>query len=80
MVSFRDILVTVIRPLLSGLVAALPAFAVYWFTLPVLPTFPRLLLECSILVIVYTAMLFYAMGQKSFYLDVPEWISETFHR
>jgi PST family polysaccharide transporter len=69
-VSFRDILVTVIRPLLSGLVAAIPGVAVYWFALPVLPTFPRLLLECSILVIAYTAMLFYAMGQKSFYLDV----------
>ena len=69
-VSFRDILLTVSRPLVSGLAAAVPALGVYWFSLPLLPTLPRLLLEGSILVIVYTAMLFYAMGQKRFYLDV----------
>jgi PST family polysaccharide transporter len=69
-VSVRDIVLTVSRPLLSGIVAAVAAFGVYWFSLPLLSTLPRLVLEVSILVIVYTAMLFYAMGQKRFYLDV----------
>jgi PST family polysaccharide transporter len=69
-ISLGDILLTVSRPLISGLVAGIPAFAVYWLTFPFLPTLPRFLLEGSMLSIVYTAMLFYAMGQKSFYLDV----------
>lgn len=69
-VSFRDILLTVSRPLLSGLVAAAPALGVYWLSLPLLSTLPRLLLEGGILFVVYIAMLFYAMGQKTFYLDV----------
>jgi PST family polysaccharide transporter len=69
-VSFKDILLAVSRPLFSGLVAAIPAFGVYWLTLPFLPTFPRLLLECATLCFAYIAMLLYVMGQKRLYMDV----------
>jgi O-antigen/teichoic acid export membrane protein len=69
-VSLRDVLVTVSRPLVSGLGAALIAFVVHHLTLPFLSTFPRLLAEGLTLMIVYTLILFYGMGQKALYLDV----------
>ncbi|HZQ18228.1 MAG TPA: lipopolysaccharide biosynthesis protein [Terriglobales bacterium] len=69
-ISLRDILLTVSRPLLSGIVAALPAFLMYLFSLTIMPALPRLLLETCILLLVYAAMLFYVMGQKRFYVDL----------
>jgi PST family polysaccharide transporter len=68
-VSFRDILMTVSRPLLSGVVAAVPALAVH-LLLPSLSPLFRLFLESGVLVALYAAVLFYPMGQKRFYLDL----------
>ena len=69
-VSLRDILVTVRRPLFSGLVGAGLAFAVHQVCVPIMPPLPRLIIAGIVLLAVYVAMLFYVMGQKAFYLDV----------
>lgn len=69
-VSFRDILLTVSRPLVSGIVAAAVAFAVQFFCLQSLTPLPRLILEGTVLLGVYLGMLLYVMGQKPIYVDV----------
>jgi O-antigen/teichoic acid export membrane protein len=69
-ISFRDIMLTVRRPLLSGAVAAVCAAGIQFFfgqsLIPVL----RLALGGTVLLGVYLGMLLYVMGQKTFYLDV----------
>lgn len=69
-VSLGDILVTVKRPLVSGLAGAGLAFAIHHLCVPIMPPLPRLVIAGTILMAVYVAMLFYVMGQKTFYLDV----------
>jgi hypothetical protein len=69
-VSLRDILVTVRRPLLSGLAGAAAAFAVHYVCVPLMPPLPRIAIAGIVLSAVYMAMLFYVMGQKAFYLDI----------
>jgi PST family polysaccharide transporter len=69
-VSLRDILVTVRRPLFSGLVGAAIAFAVHHVCVALMPPLPRLVIAGIVLLGVYVAMLFYVMGQKAFYVDI----------
>jgi hypothetical protein len=69
-VSLRDILVTVRRPLFSGLVGAAIAFAVHHVCVALMPPLPRLVIAGIVLLAVYVAMLFYVMGQKAFYVDI----------
>ncbi len=69
-VSLRDILVTVSKPLLSGLVGAAVAFAVHRLCIPLMPALPRVVIAGVVLLIVYVGMLFYVMGQKALYMDV----------
>jgi O-antigen/teichoic acid export membrane protein len=69
-ISFRDILLVVSRPLLSGIVAAALAFVLQFFCGHLLPPLPRLILESIILVGIYVGMLLYVMGQKAFYLNL----------
>lgn len=69
-VSLRDVLVTVSRPLVSGLVGAALAVGVHQLCLPVMGPLPRTLIAGSVLVSVYVGMLFYVMGQKALYMDV----------
>jgi O-antigen/teichoic acid export membrane protein len=69
-ISVRDVLLAVRRPVLSAMVAAAVAFAVQFFYGPLLPALPRLVLGGSILLSVYLWMLLYVMGQKAFYLDL----------
>lgn len=69
-VSLRDILVTVSRPLLSGLVAAALAFGIHHLCVPLMPPLPRVVIAGVVLLAVYTGMLFYVMGQKALYMDV----------
>jgi O-antigen/teichoic acid export membrane protein len=69
-VSFRDILVAVSRPLLSGVVAAAFAFGVQLLYGHLLPPLPRLVVGVTVLLGVYLGMLMYVMGQKAFYLDL----------
>jgi O-antigen/teichoic acid export membrane protein len=69
-ISFRDIMLTIRRPLLSGIVAAGFAAAVQFLFVQSLVPILRLLLEGTTLLGVYLGMLLYVMGQKAFYMDV----------
>jgi PST family polysaccharide transporter len=69
-ISVRDVLQTLVRPLLSGLVAALPPFALQLFYGHMLSPLLRVVLGGTIFFIIYFGMLLYVMGQKSFYLDL----------
>jgi len=69
-ISVRDILVTVSRPLLSGIVAAALALGLQFSYGPFLSPLPRLLLGVALLLAAYLGMLLYVMGQKLFYVDL----------
>jgi O-antigen/teichoic acid export membrane protein len=69
-ISFTDVIATVKRPLVSGLVAAALALVVRVFCGEATPMLARLFLEGSVLFGAYVTMLLYAMGQKSFYVDL----------
>ena len=68
--SVRDILRTVSRPLLSGIVAAGLAFGLQFWYSPFLSPLPRLVLGVALVLAGYLGMLLYVMGQKLFYLDL----------
>jgi O-antigen/teichoic acid export membrane protein len=69
-ISFRDIVRTASRPLLSGVVAGVLAFAAQsLFGLSMSPL-PRLVLGVTILLAAYAGMLLYVMGQKTLYLNL----------
>jgi len=69
-VSLRDILVTVRRPLLSGVVAAGVAFGLQFYYGHLLSPLPRLALGVTILCVVYLLMLMYVMKQKELYMEI----------
>ena len=69
-ISFADILNVVKRPVISAIVAAVPAFAMQFEYGRGLPPLARLIMGCSILFGLYAAMLLYVMGQKVFYLEL----------
>jgi PST family polysaccharide transporter len=69
-ISFRDILLAVSRPLASSVVAGGVAFgvrAVYGYSFS---PFPRLALESTVLLVTFVAMLLFVTGQKTLYLDL----------
>jgi PST family polysaccharide transporter len=69
-VSFRDLLETLARPMIAGVVAAAPAYGVgLWCGSAMLPV-ARLAATLTTLSIVYVVMLLYALGQKQFYFDI----------
>lgn len=69
-ISLSDIFKVATQPFLSGIMAATVAFAVQLYCGQSLSAFTRLVLEGSILLIVYGLILLYVMGQKAFYLDL----------
>jgi PST family polysaccharide transporter len=69
-VSFKDIVITVSRPLLSGVVAAAVTFGLVSFYGELLPALARLIVGGAVLLAVYLGMLLYAMGQKGFYMNL----------
>lgn len=69
-VSVRDILVTVSRPMVASIVAAASAYGVQYYWGQSLHPLPRLVLEMSVLLIMYGGIMFYAMGQRAFYMDL----------
>jgi O-antigen/teichoic acid export membrane protein len=69
-VSLRDILLAVSRPLGSGIVAGALAFGVQSLCGQWLSPLPRLLLGTFVLTIGYVGVLLYVMGQKGFYWDL----------
>lgn len=70
MISSKDIYTTASRPFVSACVAGAVAFAVTSVVGQGFPALWRLLLGGGTLGIVYVGMLFYAMKQKAFYLDL----------
>ena len=69
-ISFRDIMMAVRRPLLSGVVAAIFAAGVEFFFGQSLGPLVRLALGGGVLLAVYLGMLLYVMGQRTFYLEI----------
>jgi O-antigen/teichoic acid export membrane protein len=69
-VSLRDILVTVSKPLFSGLAGAVVALAIHHVCVPLMSAFPRVVIAGVVLLATYLGMLFYVMGQKALYMDV----------
>jgi O-antigen/teichoic acid export membrane protein len=69
-VSLRDIMLAVSRPLLSTVVAVVFAIGVQSFWGQSLSQLPRLILGVTLLLGAYVGMLFYVMGQQEIYLDL----------
>jgi len=69
-IPFKDVLLTVTRPLLSGLLAAALTVGVQFACGQRLTSLSRLILESATLWCSYGIILLYVMGQKSFYLDL----------
>lgn len=69
-ISLRDILTTVGRPLLAGLVGATIAFSVHHACIPLMPPLPRVIIAGVVLLLVYGVILFYVVGQKELYMNV----------
>jgi PST family polysaccharide transporter len=69
-VSLRDILLAVRRPLVSSVLAGGIAFAIQLAYGQYLPLTPRLIVETVILFSSYIVILLSAKGQKSLYLDL----------
>jgi len=69
-ISLRDILSTVSRPLVSGLLAGGLAFGVRLMCGQFVSPLPRLVLESGVLLITFFGVLLFATGQKSLYLDL----------
>ncbi len=67
-ISFRDVLLTVGRPLASTVVAGVFAIAVR--AVFGHPSLLRLLLEGTTMSVIYLGMLLWVMGQKCFYIDL----------
>jgi len=69
-ISLRDILLTVSRPLAASLVAGGLAFGIRSIYAQSLPPVPGLVLEVAILLVTFVALLLFATGQNAFYLDL----------
>jgi len=69
-VSLRDLLVTVSRPLVSGIAASCVTLALRFYYGPLLSPLPRLALGVAILCSVYLWMLMYVMKQKDLYMEI----------
>ena len=69
-ISVRDILATLSRPLFSGMVAAGLVLGLQFWYGPHLSPLPRLALGVALVLAGYLGMLLYVMGQKLFYMDL----------
>jgi PST family polysaccharide transporter len=69
-ISVRDILTAISRPLTSSIMAAGLAFGIFLLCGQKLPPLPRLLLENITLFGAYAAILLYVMGQKPLYREM----------
>lgn len=69
-ISFWDVLGTLGRPLASSIVAGGVAFGARLACGQSLSPLPRLVLECAVLLVTFSAMLLFVTGQKSLYLDL----------
>jgi PST family polysaccharide transporter len=70
MISLRDLVPVVGRPLASAMVAVAFTYIVQSLYAQSLAPLPRLVLGCGILLLVYLWMLLFVMGQKALFLDL----------
>lgn len=75
-ISMRDVLQAVLRPLLSGLVAAALAFGVQLAYGQSFPPLLRLALGGAVLLGTYLVLLLFVMGEKSVYVDMLRALKE----
>jgi O-antigen/teichoic acid export membrane protein len=75
-ISIRDVLLAVSRPLASSIVAGGLAFVVRSAYGHSLSPFPRLVLETAVVLITFLGILLFATGQKSLYLDLLRGLRE----
>lgn len=66
----RDLLSAVGRPFVSAVMAVAVAYSAQLLYAQVLTPLPRLIVGCGIMVIVYSWLLLWVMGQKEVYLDL----------
>jgi O-antigen/teichoic acid export membrane protein len=76
-ISVSDVLLTVSKPLASSLVAGGLAFGVRFFYGQFLHPLPRLVLESTVLLLVFLGVLLFGAGQKSLYLDLIRGLKEA---
>ncbi len=76
-ISPKDILLALSRPLASSIVAGAVAFAVRSAYAQFLSPVPRLALEGSVLLFTYLGLLLFVAGEKSFYLDLLRGLREA---
>jgi len=69
-ITVRDVLETLSRPLISGIVASLLPLTIQIGYGQVLSPLPRLIIGCTLFVVTYVLMLLFVMGQKEFYLNL----------
>jgi PST family polysaccharide transporter len=69
-ISVRDVLLTVSRPLFSGIVAGGIVLGLQLWYGPYLSPLPRLIVGVSLVLAAYLGMLLYVMGQKLFYVNL----------
>ncbi|HLQ78835.1 MAG TPA: lipopolysaccharide biosynthesis protein [Terriglobia bacterium] len=69
-ISVWDIVVALRHPFVASVIAAGLAFGVRFFFGSSLSLWPRLILEAMVLLVTYAALLLFAAGQKSVYMDV----------
>jgi hypothetical protein len=69
-ISFRDVLAALSRPVASSFMAGGLAFGVRLFCSGMSSALPRLLLEGTVLVVTYLAVLLSGSEQRSLYLDL----------
>jgi PST family polysaccharide transporter len=69
-ISLREVLLAVSRPLASGALAGALAFALRLICGEFASPLPRLVVESSVLFITFFAVLLFATGQKSLYVDL----------
>jgi len=69
-ISPRDVLSILSKPLVSALVAAAFAFLVQRYIGELLSPLPRLLLTAVTMGVTYVLMLLFVMGQNALYLDI----------
>jgi O-antigen/teichoic acid export membrane protein len=69
-ISLRQLLQAIGRPVLSGIVAAVPTFLLRMFIGSALSPIPRLALSVAIVCAIYLVILLYVMGQKNLYVEI----------
>jgi len=69
-ISFRDVMLTLVRPLMAGVMATVLPLAMLLSYGRLLSPLARLSLGVTVFGAIYVLILLYVMGQKEFYMDI----------